>query len=1056
MKTLTTFFLLCLVSCSLYAQNIFYVRTDGNDANTGRANTSSGAKATLSSAVSAASNGDVIQIGPGNFSGTGFNNISMGTKYLRIIGSGSGTNPANATIISGTNGQTFLNEAAGSSSAFRMEVWNMRLTGFSLYFALVDSNSYFYNLSIVGDTTYSQRVFQFADDAAQIDVERCDFSWIWNFGTRYDVTSENSIVFYLNDNDDLYHLNVRQCTFDNNYICFYFSQTSAGTAKSTANQINITNCAFTNNSYKGMYAEKVENCTIENCSFINTGKSILGHPAAIDVNLKWETFSGDFVIRNCYFSGCAIPNSGTNVNGAAVLFKVRDFGGYAGDIASYTGNFRVINCIFSGNNAGIRFGESNNGSGTGITHNANYGSGTFEIKQCIIQNNTGGSYNTFNHFGIRNVTTRAISVTNCYFGGAAASTNSAFSGPIDVSSPHSGSSTVTGTLTTGNVIRLNSSDVYQANYTTLADAITGANDGDQIIFPPASIAGTTTINKSLTFIMPGAGSRYNSHQTTFQNLTVTGNKTLTLASDIKVNTNLSVGSGNGLTIGAYRTLELSGTLSSGGTFTGGVSASVPNSEWTISGSGSLTLPAVINGLSVLTLSRGASDTIYLGANLTLTNVNFANGYFNLNGNKLTVNGATLFNAASFIGTATGSELEIAGTNRTFQFSGGTIANLNVNRNQGTQLTGDLVIGNTLTLSNGSLFLGNFNCTLEPTAVINGTPGNTKMIIATGSGQLRKRFNATGSFTFPVGDDQGTFEYSPVTLNFTSGTFGSGAFAGVNLSNIKHPSNTSTSHFISRYWTVTQTNISAFSCAVSCTYTNADISGTETSMISGKFSSGTWVNMGAIDAASNLIQGTATSFSDFTGGESSALPVTWLTVSATKVSSYDVELDWATAAEFNTDCFTPQVSADGVVFTDAGPCMKGAGFSLTPHSYTYLHRQAFLHTSGTLYYRIKESDADGKESFSAVVPVSENTSRNNLMVFPNPVENSSVTISLPQDEPPSLVKVLNTSGVSVFEAEANWSDASRGFKVNIPVHLPEGVYLLFVQTPLHSYAVKLIK
>lgn len=69
MRAFVILLMFALFSCSVAAQNIFYVRTDGNDANTGKSNTSVGAKATLASAIGVASSGDVIQIGPGNLFG---------------------------------------------------------------------------------------------------------------------------------------------------------------------------------------------------------------------------------------------------------------------------------------------------------------------------------------------------------------------------------------------------------------------------------------------------------------------------------------------------------------------------------------------------------------------------------------------------------------------------------------------------------------------------------------------------------------------------------------------------------------------------------------------------------------------------------------------------------------------------------------------------------------------------------------------------------------------------------------------------------------------------
>jgi hypothetical protein len=1064
MRAFVTLFMFVLISYSVAAQSIYYVRTDGSDANTGTTNTSSGAKATLSAAITAASAGDIIQIGPGNYSGTGFYNLSLGTKYLRIIGSGSGSNPATSTIITGLASSSssieFMSMAKGASMNSPMLVSNMNLSGFAFYFSNVDSNSIFYNLTITGDSTYSQFGWRFANDAGVINVERCSVSNIWHWNaavSNFKYTVSNTGQVFRSDNgNNLYNLNVRQCSFNSCYIGFYISQGSAPSSKKNADDITITNCSFSNMGAKAFYAERLDDLTISNCSFDNVGQIINSHPGAIDINLKWNTFSGDININYCYFNGCAIPNSGSDGNGAAILFKTRDFGSYASTPATFSGTFTVNGCILKNNNAGIRFGESHNGSGNGSGENSHSASATFTIKNSILQNNAGSSDLTYNRFGIRNVTTGAVNVTNCYFGGSSASTNTAFSGPIDVSNVNGGnggSVNITGTLTTGDVIRLNGSDVYQADYTNLSSALSAAVDGNKIIVPPSSISGTTTISNNVTLITPGAGRLYASHRTSFNNLTVSGSKTLTTGSDFQVTGALTVSASNGLALGKYYTFDLAGTITSGGTFTGGVTSGDPNSELLVSGSGNITIPTFVNGLSVLNINRGVSDVISLGGNMSINNMEFTNATLNLNGFKLTVNGVVISNTSSLTGTTSGSELEIAGTSRTFQLGAGTFQNLTVNRNQGVQLSGDVTVNNVLTLSNGSLILGNFNCTLESGATINGTPSASKMIIATGTGQLRKKFTATGSFTFPVGDDVSTFEFSPVTLNFTSGTFGSGALAGVNLSNVKHPSNVSGTHFLNRYWTVSQTNITAFSCNTSFTYVDADINGTESNLFGGKHSSSVWTNLGAVNTTSNLITGTVTSFSDFTAGETTALPVSWLNVSAEKQGKQDVVVKWSTANELDNDYFEIQYAENGLDFKTAG-FQKGAGTTLSQTAYDFLHSSALANISGALFYRIKQVDYNGDFSYSNIVSVKAE-SMQEVVVYPVPLT-SATTVELPAATDVISVSLTNAYGAVTVIPQDNYKQYLKTINLSNLNSCAPGMYWLEIRTVSGVFYAKVLR
>ena len=89
--------------------------------------------------------------------------------------------------------------------------------------------------------------------------------------------------------------------------------------------------------------------------------------------------------------------------------------------------------------------------------------------------------------------------------------------------------------------------------------------------------------------------------------------------------------------------------------------------------------------------------------------------------------------------------------------------------------------------------------LGPSAKVTGSFSATIMIVATGSGELRKEFSAIGSFTFPVGDTSGTAEYSPVTITINSADAFSSAYVGVNLVDAVHPNNSSGINLLSRYW-----------------------------------------------------------------------------------------------------------------------------------------------------------------------------------------------------------------------------------------------------------------
>lgn len=209
---------------------------------------------------------------------------------------------------------------------------------------------------------------------------------------------------------------------------------------------------------------------------------------------------------------------------------------------------------------------------------------------------------------------------------------------------------------------------------------------------------------------------------------------------------------------------------------------------------------------------------------------------------------------------------------TFEFSGTSaqtitgqnlMNNVLVNNAAGLVIGGATQVNGILTLQSGRVTLGSNNLLLGPSATVAGTPTATNMVVATGTGQMQKQFTANGSFVFPVGDATGTAEYSPVTLNFTSGTYGSGAYAGVNLVNAAWAG--LTTPFLNRYWNVSQNNITAFNCNAQLTYVPADVTGTEANIyairVSPNLATYSVTNTGTHTLTANGL----TSFGTLTGG-----------------------------------------------------------------------------------------------------------------------------------------------------------------------------------------------
>lgn len=239
-------------------------------------------------------------------------------------------------------------------------------------------------------------------------------------------------------------------------------------------------------------------------------------------------------------------------------------------------------------------------------------------------------------------------------------------------------------------------------------------------------------------------------------------------------------------------------------------------------------------------NNGAKIAVGTGAYLTISGANGnylnesngTNGSIDLNG-KISLGGNFTNNVSGadvLTTAAVGSEVQFTGT--TVQTIKGSTTvpvifpNLSLNNNNGLVVSADIQVNGILTFANGLLDIGNHNLTFGATALVAGTPSSAQMIIASGSGKVRKLWSATGSFTFPMGEKTLTSSYLPVSLSFNSGNFAPGALTSVSMTNTMYTDPVITGSYLNRQWEVSQTGISSFTSNAVFQYLPSDVAGTE--------------------------------------------------------------------------------------------------------------------------------------------------------------------------------------------------------------------------------------
>ncbi|WP_214607003.1 GDSL-type esterase/lipase family protein [Hymenobacter arizonensis] len=159
-----------------------------------------------------------------------------------------------------------------------------------------------------------------------------------------------------------------------------------------------------------------------------------------------------------------------------------------------------------------------------------------------------------------------------------------------------------------------------------------------------------------------------------------------------------------------------------------------------------------------------------------------------------------------------------------------------------------------------------------------------------------------------------------------------------------------------------------------------------------------------------------------------LPVELVQFTA-KAARTGVQLDWATATERNNAGFTVERSVTGTAFTAVGQ-VEGHGTSSSRHSYSLLDAQA--PAEPLLYYRLRQTDLDGTDTFSEVVSVVPSASAT-LVLSPVPTEKLLVVSGLLANDE---ITIWNISGQVVQRQPT----AAARMELDVS-GLPGGVYFV---------------
>ncbi|HRH59805.1 MAG TPA: T9SS type A sorting domain-containing protein, partial [Chitinophagaceae bacterium] len=169
------------------------------------------------------------------------------------------------------------------------------------------------------------------------------------------------------------------------------------------------------------------------------------------------------------------------------------------------------------------------------------------------------------------------------------------------------------------------------------------------------------------------------------------------------------------------------------------------------------------------------------------------------------------------------------------------------------------------------------------------------------------------------------------------------------------------------------------------------------------------------------------------GTLGTLPARLANFKAIKTGS-TIQLQWQTPTEINNKGFYIQRSFDGIHFSNIGFAASKAvdGNSTLTLNYTFTDNKP----GNKNYYRLQQTDKDGKISFSSIVQMNM-TSSEKVQLFPNPVKDK-LSISISSSQQNFTVIVTDAKGMQVAKKNSTIINGATELDVHA---LTPGIYFV---------------
>ena len=455
---------------------------------------------------------------------------------------------------------------------------------------------------------------------------------------------------------------------------------------------------------------------------------------------------------------------------------------------------------------------------------------------------------------------------------------------------------------------------------------------------------------------------------------------------------------------------------------------------------------ILGSGSKIIIGNGTNST-----NFTITNGNAITGTIDVSNNAtLTI---TSIGAPTLGSIDAGSTIVYGASSGIQTIPAKTYGNLTLSNSSNNTAGGAIIVNGTLALSGRSkLILNENNLTIGSNGKFSGY-NDTNFIVTNSTGKviqngLGSSTTLAGKKTFPIGISSSS--YTPIILENAGTTddfsvrvaedrLANGTYGGASIM-----------HAVDRTWFVEEGTPSGSNVEMIIQWNageelsyNGNAFNRLNCFIS-HYTNNAWDRQtgGAASGSGpyTISRDSITSFSPFSVEDPQALPITLIDFTA-KAEGKKVRLDWETGTEENNDYFTIERSLDSKNFEQVFT-KKGAGNSKVNLYYFGYDSKPY---TGVSYYRLKQTDFDGKFAYSDIVSVKmtneQIASETDVYVYPNPITNQLLHVNLnTKNNGKYLLKFTNKIGQQVFTETFDAFVGTNNYEIQLPNVTP-GMYIL---------------